>query len=129
MTLAFRVSAAAPATTRTDLLAVPAFAGRALGPGAAAVDDSLGGGLAAFLAEAGFEGKVGEAVLVPVGDDLAARSALVIGLGEQSFRTFKVRRDPRCPACGEDAGEIVIAEYDQHCLPHAVLADGSTLSR
>jgi adenylyltransferase/sulfurtransferase len=45
---------------------------------------------------------------------------------EQSFRTFNVRRDPQCPACGENAGEIVIAEYDELCLPHATLADGST---
>ena len=45
---------------------------------------------------------------------------------EEAFRTFKVRRDPQCPACGENAGEIVIAEYDEHCLPHATLADGST---
>ena len=38
---------------------------------------------------------------------------------EESFRTFKVRRDPACPACGPDAGEIVIAEYDELCMPHA----------
>ena len=38
---------------------------------------------------------------------------------EESFRTFKVRRDPACPACGPDAGEIVIAEYDDLCMPHA----------
>ena len=44
---------------------------------------------------------------------------------EQSFRNFKVRRDPKCPACGEGA-QIVIAEYDDLCMPHAVLADGST---
>jgi len=92
VTLAFRVSAAAPASTRTDLLAVPVFAGRALGPGAEVVDDSLGGGLEAFLAEAGFEGKAGEAVLVPVGDDLAARSALVIGLGARDEITLEVLR-------------------------------------
>ena len=36
------------------------------------------------------------------------------------FRTFKVRRDPTCPACGENAGQIVIAEYDDLCMPHAV---------
>ena len=38
---------------------------------------------------------------------------------EETFRTFKVRRDPQCPACGPDAGEIVIAEYDELCMPHA----------
>ena len=42
--------------------------------------------------------------------------------------TFKVRRDPACPACGEHAAPIVIAEYDEQCLPHAVLADGSVLT-
>ena len=40
---------------------------------------------------------------------------------DQSFRTFKVRRDPSCPACGENAGPIVIAEYDDLCMPHAVV--------
>lgn len=63
-------------------------------------------------------------LLLDLGDPLRGRLLAYDAL-EQSFRTFKVRRDPRCPACGEDAGEIVIAEYDQHCLPHAVLADGT----
>lgn len=56
---------------------------------------------------------------------------LVLGLGEpligrlmaydsleESFRIFKLRRDPDCPACGPNAGEIVIAEYDALCMPH-----------
>ena len=63
-------------------------------------------------------------LLLDLGDPLTGRLLAYDAL-EQSFRTFKVRRDPCCPACGEDAGEIVIAEYDQHCLPHAVLADGT----
>ena len=63
-------------------------------------------------------------LLLDLGDPLTGRLLAYDAL-EQSFRTFKVRRDPLCPACGEDAGEIVIAEYDQHCLPHAVLADGT----
>ena len=66
-------------------------------------------------------------LILGLGDSLAGRLLAYDAL-EQSFRTYKVLRDPRCPACGEDAGEIVIAEYDQHCLPHAVLADGSTSS-
>ena len=41
------------------------------------------------------------------------------------FRTFKVRRDPACPACGPDAGEIVIAEYDDLCMPHVIEAPRS----
>ena len=63
-------------------------------------------------------------LLLGLGDPLIGRLLAYDAL-EQSFRAFKVRRDPQCPACGPDAGEIVIAEYDQHCLPHAVLADGT----
>jgi molybdopterin/thiamine biosynthesis adenylyltransferase/rhodanese-related sulfurtransferase len=65
-------------------------------------------------------------LLLDLGEPLRGRLLAYDAL-EQSFRTFKVRRDPACPACGEDAGEIVIAEYDQHCLPHAVLASGEVL--
>ena len=65
-------------------------------------------------------------LLLDLGDPLRGRLLAYDAL-EQSFRTFKVRRDPTCPTCGDDAPPIVIAEYDEHCLPHAVLADGSTL--
>ena len=60
---------------------------------------------------------------------------LILGLGEpligrlltydsldETFRTFKVRLDPSCPACGENAGPIQIAEYDDLCMPHPVNA-------
>ncbi len=66
-------------------------------------------------------------LILDLGDPLVGRLLAYDAL-EQSFRAFKVRRDPECPACGEHAAPIVIAEYDEHCLPHAVLADGSTLS-
>jgi len=56
-------------------------------------------------------------VLLGLGDPLVGRLLSYDAL-EQSFRTFKVRRDPACPACGPDAGEIVIAEYDDLCMPH-----------
>ncbi len=59
-------------------------------------------------------------VLLELGDTLVGRLVSFDALDE-SFRTFKVRRDPACPACGENAGEIVIAEYDEFCMPHAVL--------
>jgi sulfur-carrier protein adenylyltransferase/sulfurtransferase len=64
-------------------------------------------------------------VLLGLGDPLIGRLLAYDSL-EQSFRTFKVNRDPNCPSCGPNAPEIVIAEYDELCLPHAVLADGST---
>jgi sulfur-carrier protein adenylyltransferase/sulfurtransferase len=58
-------------------------------------------------------------LLLELGDPLVGRLLTYDAL-EQSFRTFKVRRDPSCPACGEDAGPIVIAEYDDLCMPHPV---------
>jgi sulfur-carrier protein adenylyltransferase/sulfurtransferase len=57
-------------------------------------------------------------LLLGIGDTLQGRLLSYDAL-EQSFRTFKVHRDPACPACGPDAGEIVIAEYDELCMPHA----------
>jgi molybdopterin/thiamine biosynthesis adenylyltransferase/rhodanese-related sulfurtransferase len=60
-------------------------------------------------------------VLLGLGDPLVGRLLTYDAL-DQSFRTFKVRRDPACPACGEDAAPIVIAEYDDLCMPHAVRA-------
>jgi molybdopterin/thiamine biosynthesis adenylyltransferase/rhodanese-related sulfurtransferase len=58
-------------------------------------------------------------IILGLGDPLVGRLLTYDSL-EQSFRTFKVRRDPACPACGENAGEIVIAEYDDLCMPHPV---------
>ncbi len=56
-------------------------------------------------------------ILLGLGDTLAGRLLAYDAL-ETTFRTFKVRRDPACPTCGEHAGEIVIAEYDELCMPH-----------
>jgi molybdopterin/thiamine biosynthesis adenylyltransferase/rhodanese-related sulfurtransferase len=62
-------------------------------------------------------------LILDLGEPLRGRLLAYDAL-EQSFRTFNVRRDPTCPACSEHA-QIVIAEYDDLCLPHAVLADGT----
>jgi len=56
-------------------------------------------------------------LLLDLGDPLIGRLLAYDAL-EESFRTFKVNRDPECPACGDNAGEIVIAEYDELCMPH-----------
>jgi molybdopterin/thiamine biosynthesis adenylyltransferase/rhodanese-related sulfurtransferase len=56
-------------------------------------------------------------LLLGLGDSLSGRLLAYDAL-EETFRTFKVPRDPECPACGPDAGEIVIAEYDELCMPH-----------
>lgn len=58
-------------------------------------------------------------MLLSLGEPLVGRLLTYDAL-EQSFRTFKVRRDPDCPACGDHAGEIVIAEYDDLCMPRPV---------
>ena len=56
-------------------------------------------------------------LLLGLGETLVGR-LLAFDALEESFRAFKVRRDPQCPACGEDAKPIVIAEYDDLCMPH-----------
>ncbi len=56
-------------------------------------------------------------MLLGLGEPLVGRLLTYDAL-EESFRTFKVRRDPACPACGEGAGPIQIAEYDDLCMPH-----------
>jgi molybdopterin/thiamine biosynthesis adenylyltransferase/rhodanese-related sulfurtransferase len=58
-------------------------------------------------------------LLLGLGDPLVGRLLAYDAL-EESFREFRVRRDPSCPACGADAGPIVIAEYDELCMPHPV---------
>ena len=57
-------------------------------------------------------------IILGIGDDLSGRLLAYDSL-EQSFRTFKVNRDPECPACSLDPEDIVIAEYDEYCMPHA----------
>ncbi len=57
-------------------------------------------------------------LLLDLGDPLVGRLLAYDAL-EETFRTFKMRRDPNCPACGPDVDEIVIAEYDHLCMPHA----------
>lgn len=56
-------------------------------------------------------------LVLGLGDPLVGR-LMAYDAMEESFRTFKVPRDPSCPACGPDAGELVIAEYDELCMPH-----------
>ncbi len=63
-------------------------------------------------------------ILLGIGETLEGRLLAYDAL-EETFRTFKVHRDPACPACGPDAGELVIAEYDELCMPH-VAASPST---
>jgi len=56
-------------------------------------------------------------LVLGIGEPLVGRLLAYDAL-EESFRVFKVNRDPACPACGPDAGDLVIAEYDELCMPH-----------
>jgi len=71
--LSFTASSTSPASAAVDLLAVPVAKGGALGPGADAVDAALGGGLAAFLEETGFDGGLGTTLAVPTAASSAPR--------------------------------------------------------
>ncbi len=60
-------------------------------------------------------------MLLDLGDSLVGRLLTYDAL-EQSFRTFKLRRDPNCPACSIDPALLQIAEYDELCMPHPIAA-------
>jgi molybdopterin/thiamine biosynthesis adenylyltransferase len=56
-------------------------------------------------------------LILDLGDSLSGRLLAYDAL-EESFRTFKVNRDPACPTCSLPPDQIVIAEYDEFCMPH-----------
>lgn len=60
-------------------------------------------------------------LILELGDSLSGRLLAYDAL-EQSFRTYRILRDPNCPACSVDPEQLVIAEYDQYCTPHPVAA-------
>jgi len=57
-------------------------------------------------------------LLLGIGEPLAGRLLAYDAL-EESFRTFKVPRDPECAACSIPKEQLTIAEYDAGCMPHA----------
>src|SRR3954453_23182557 len=58
-------------------------------------------------------------LILGLGDPLVGRLLAYDAL-EESFRTFKVPRDPECAACSIDPAQLVIAEYDELCMPHPI---------
>jgi molybdopterin/thiamine biosynthesis adenylyltransferase/rhodanese-related sulfurtransferase len=60
-------------------------------------------------------------LLLDIGEPLKGRLLAYDAL-EESFRTFRVLRDPECPACSHPPDQLVIAEYDELCMPHPVQA-------
>jgi sulfur-carrier protein adenylyltransferase/sulfurtransferase len=63
-------------------------------------------------------------LILGIGDDLSGRLLAYDSL-EESFRTFKVLRDPNCPTCSIDPERIAIAEYDELCMPHPIAPPAS----
>ena len=42
------------------------------------------------------------------------------------FRTFKLRRDPKCPVCGENPTITDLVDYDQFCgIPQAAAEEAA----
>src|SRR4051795_7711890 len=66
-------------------------------------------------------------ILLGIGDPLIGR-LLAYDAYEETFRTFKVPRDPECAACSIDPADLVIAEYDELCMPHPIQAPESVVS-
>jgi leucyl aminopeptidase len=75
------VTATAADRVKADLLAIPVFSERELGPGAQGVDKALGGGLREFMDEADFSGKRGETLAVPTNGKLGAKAVVLVGVG------------------------------------------------
>jgi leucyl aminopeptidase len=90
--ISFGVTSQTIDRARVDLLAVPVFADRVLGPGADVVDRALGGRLAGFMEEAGFAGKPEQTLIVPTLGSTLAPAAVLVGLGEPATLTPDVLR-------------------------------------
>ncbi|MDQ6613901.1 MAG: molybdopterin-synthase adenylyltransferase MoeB [Actinomycetota bacterium] len=58
-------------------------------------------------------------LLLGIGEPLSGR-LLAYDAMDESFRTFKVPRDPECAACSIPKEQLVIAEYDALCMPHPI---------
>ena len=56
-------------------------------------------------------------LLLGLGDPLIGRLLAYDSL-EQSFREYKVRKDPANEITWENRDRITVAELDEHCMPH-----------
>lgn len=55
-------------------------------------------------------------VVLGTGDALVGTLLAFDGL-EGEFRRLTFRRDPECPACGDETNPPALVEYDEYCLP------------
>lgn len=75
-----------------DALLVPVGSNRTLDATGTAIDERLGGALAAALADADFTGKVGRTLVLPTLGRLPARRVVVTGIGEAPRSAEDLRR-------------------------------------
>lgn len=60
-------------------------------------------------------------LMLGIGDPLIGR-LLTFDALEMTFRTLKLRRDPDCPTCGENA-HVELVDYDEYCMPPGFKTD------
>jgi leucyl aminopeptidase len=127
VSLAFSVVTTPADRVVAELLAVPIGAGGELGPGADAVDAALDGGLAAFLAETGFDGKPGETLAVPTAGRLRAKAAVLVGIGDPGELTVDgVRRAAAAVARRAGKGKVAsVATTLATAGPELAVADAA----
>ena len=134
MPISATLSNSAPAKVTADVLAVPVFAGRVLGPGGKALDTAIGGALETFMTESGFEGKAEEILAVPAGK-LGAKAALLVGLGEKKAVSANglrraaaaiVKRSPKAKTVATTLLDAVPTGGDRAAAAQA-LAEGAAL--
>ncbi len=118
MSISFTVASTAPGRTRADVLAVPVFADRVLGPGADDVDTGCPGGLAAFMARAGFDGAREQALFVPI--DATAKSALLVGMGSAADLTLDDLRIAGALISQKAGGSIRVATTLAEAAPEGL---------
>ncbi len=94
MTISITSSTSAPDKVKADLLAIPVYEGRELGAGGEIARAACGGaGLDSFMIGAGFDGKVGSTITVPVSNGgLAAAAITFVGLGKRDAVTLDTLR-------------------------------------
>ncbi|HZA79965.1 MAG TPA: leucyl aminopeptidase, partial [Actinomycetes bacterium] len=135
MPITATLAATAPAKVKADVLVVPVFAGRVLGPGGKALDNAVGGSLDAFMTEAGFEGKPEETLAVPAGGKLNAKAVLLVGLGDKKAVSANglrraaaavVRRSPKAKTIATTLLDTVPSSGDRVAAAQAV-AEGAAL--
>jgi leucyl aminopeptidase len=134
MPITATLSSNAPAKVAADVLVVPVFSGRVLGPGGKAVDTAVGGTLEAFMTEAGFEGKPDETLAVPAGT-LNAKAVLLVGVGDKKAVSAErlrragaavVRRSPKAKTIATTLLDTVPTGGDRAAAAQA-LAEGAAL--